>query len=178
MGNDRVIPLPSQSAPVDPLSALLREKASELLQAAINAQGAELLARYAQGRDLNGKQAVVRNGYLPERMILTGLGPVAVKVPRAKDREELLALSDFPAGHWVHLRTSNGMELTLATIRHRTDRVKGALSRTSLLSMRFKLAICAEPSLRRLKGFHWLAEGIRGVKCVDGVREHPQLAAA
>jgi putative transposase len=414
MGEDRVISLQSQSASVDPLSALLREKASELLQAAINAECAELLAQYAQVRDMNGKQAVVRNGYLPQRSILTGLGPVAVKVPRvkdrtgqgirfesklvphyvrraasvdavlpwlylrgisqadvgpalealvgpdtgnlssgvvsrlkqtwaaeyaawnksdlskerwvyvwadgvysgiraedhrlcalvvvgvnergqkrflaiedgvreskqswrevliglkqrgmqapmaavgdgalgfwaaldevfaetrqqrcwvhkmgnvlnylpkslqakakgglqaiwmaetraqaysafdaflstyeakypkavaclAKDREALLAFYDFPAEHWVHLRTSNVIESTFATIRHRTERVKGAFSRTSLLSMLFKLASCAEQSFRRLKGFTWLADVIRGVKFVDGVREHQQLAAA
>jgi putative transposase len=63
------------------------------------------------------------------------------------------------------------------TIRHRTNRVKGAFSRTSLLSTLFKLAIGAEPSFRRLRGFNWLAEGIRVVKFIDGVREHQQLAA-
>jgi transposase-like protein len=414
MGDDRVISLGSQSAPVDALTALLREKASELLQAALHAECAELLERYAHVRDLRGKQAVVRNGYLPERSVLTGLGPVAVKVPRvkdrtgqgvrcesklvphyvrraasvdavlpwlylrgisqadvgpalkalvgadtgnlsagvisrlkqtwaaeyaswsksdlskerwvyvwadgvyssiraedqrrcalvvvgvnergqkrflaiedgvreskqswrevllglkqrgmqapkaavgdgalgfwgaldevfaqtrqqrcwvhkmanvlnylpkslhakakgglqaiwmaetrvqayrsfdafldtyeakypkataclAKDREALLAFYDFPAEHWVHLRTSNVIESTFATIRHRTDRVKGAFSRTSLLSMLYKLALCAEQSFRRLKGFSWLAEVIREVKFVDGVREHQQLEAA
>jgi putative transposase len=64
------------------------------------------------------------------------------------------------------------------TIRHRTDRVKGTFSRTSLLSMLFKLAICAEQSFRRLRGFTWLAEVIRGMKFVDGARENQQLAAA
>jgi transposase-like protein len=97
----------------------------------------------------------------------------------AKDRDTLLAFYDFPAEHWVHLRTSNVIESTFATIRHRTDRVKGAFSRTSLLSMLFKLAICAEGSFRRLKGFNWLAEVIRGVKFADGVKqEDQQLEAA
>jgi hypothetical protein len=92
---------------------------------------------------------------------------------------ELLAFYDFPAEHWVHLRTSNVIESTFATIRHRTDRVKGAFSRTSLLSMLFKLALCAEKSFRRLKGFNWLAEVVRGVKFADGVKqEDQQLAAA
>ncbi|WP_194726310.1 hypothetical protein [Noviherbaspirillum malthae] len=53
MGDDKVISLQSQNAPNDSLSALLREKASELLQAAINAECVELLAQYAQVRDLN-----------------------------------------------------------------------------------------------------------------------------
>jgi putative transposase len=85
---------------------------------------------------------------------------------------------DFPAEDWAHLRTSNVIESTFDTIRHRMERVKGAFSRTSLLAMLFKLAICAEQSFRRLKGFTWLAEVIRGVKFVDGVREHQQLTAA
>ena len=105
------------------------------------------------------------------------------KYPKAteclsKDRNELLAFYDFPAEHWVHLRTSNVIESTFATIRHRTDRVKGAFSRKSMLSMLFKLALCAEQRFRRLKGFNWLAEVIRGVKFVDGVKQGQQLEAA
>ena len=86
MEEDRVISLASQSRLADPLTALLREKASELLQAAIEAECAELLARYEPVRDLNGRKAVVRNGHLPERPVLTGLGPIAVKGPRVRDR--------------------------------------------------------------------------------------------
>jgi putative transposase len=89
----------------------------------------------------------------------------------AKDREELLAFYDFPAEHWVHLRTSNVIESSFATIRHRTDRVKGAFSRGTLLAMMFKLARCAEQSFRRIKGFDWIAEVIRGVKFVDGIKQ-------
>lgn len=89
----------------------------------------------------------------------------------AKDREALMAFYDFPAEHWVHLRTSNVIESTFATIRHRTQRVKGAFSRTSLLSMLFKLATCAESSFRRIKGFDWLAQVIRGVQFVDGIKQ-------
>jgi putative transposase len=78
---------------------------------------------------------------------------------------------DFPAEHWVHLRTSNVVESTFATIRHRTKRGKGAFSRTSLLSMLFKLATCAESSFRRIKGFDWLAQVISGVQFVDGIKQ-------
>lgn len=92
----------------------------------------------------------------------------------ARDREALLTFYDFPAEHWVHLRTSNVIESTFATIRQRTDRVKGAFSRTSLLSMLFKLALCAEQTFRRIKGFNWLAEVIRGVKFTDGVKQKEQ----
>lgn len=414
MDDDRIVSLESQNRLADPLTELLREKAAMLLQAAIEAECDELIARYGQIRDLRGRRAVVRNGYLPHRSVVTGLGPVGVKVPRvkdrtgqgirfesklvppyvrraasvdavlpwlylrgiaqadvgpalqvlvgsaaanlsapvisrlkqswateyarwskgdlsherwvyvwvdgvyagvrgedhrlcalvvvgvdergrkhflaiedgmreskqswrevllglkargmiapkaavgdgalgfwaaidevfpetrhqrcwvhkmvnvlnylprsvqgkakgglqaiwmaetraqaqhafdaflltynakypkateclSKDREALLAFYDFPAEHWVHLRTSNVIESTFATIRHRTDQVKGAFSRTSLLSMLFKLALCAEQSFRRLKGFNHLAEVLRGVKFIDGVREDQQLQAA
>ena len=89
----------------------------------------------------------------------------------ARDRDALLAFYDFPAEHWVHLRTSNVIESTFATIRHRTQRVKGGFSRTSLLSMLFKLATCAESSFRRIKGFDWLAQVMSGVQFVDGIKQ-------
>ncbi len=89
----------------------------------------------------------------------------------AKDGEALMTFYDFPAEHWVHLRTSNVIESTFATIRHRTKRVKGAFSRASLLSMLFKLATCAESSFRRIKGFDWLAQVISGVQFVDGIKQ-------
>lgn len=84
--DDKVVLLESQSHVADPLTALLREKPSELLQAAIEAECAELLTRYEQVRDLNDRKAVVRNGHLPQRSVLTGLGPIEVKVPRVRDR--------------------------------------------------------------------------------------------
>jgi transposase-like protein len=418
MNEDRVVSIGSQSAPCDPLTALLREKAVELLQAAVNAECAELLSRFADQRDQAGRCALVRNGYLPARSIVTGIGPVSVTVPRvrdrtgqgirfesklvptyvrraksidavlpwlylrgisqadtgpalealvgkdvanlsgavvgklkrrwadeyaawskadlskerwvyvwadgvysgiraedqklcalivigvnergqkrflaiedgvreskqswrevliglkarglvapnvavgdgalgfwgaieevfpstraqrcwvhktvnvlnylprsvqakakaglqaiwmaesraqaskaldvfrttysakypkateclARDRAALMAFYDFPAEHWVHLRTSNVIESTFATIRHRTKRVKGAFSRTSLLSMLFKLATCTESSFRRIKGFDWLAQVISGVQFVDGIKQdnnnqHLQAAA-
>jgi transposase-like protein len=64
----------------------------------------------------------------------------------AKDREALLAFYEFPAEHWKHLRTSNPIESTFATIRHRTIRSKGCLSNKSALAMVFKLADAAQKS--------------------------------
>ena len=78
MGDDSVVGIRSQSDVGDPLTELLREKAVELLQAAVNAECREFLERFAERRDELGRQAVVRNGYHPERQIVTGLGPVAV----------------------------------------------------------------------------------------------------
>ena len=87
----------------------------------------------------------------------------------AKDRDALLAFYDFPAEHWIHIRTSNVIESSFATVRHRTDRTKGSLTREGMLAMIFKLGLCAERSWRTLRGFKWLAKVIEGVKFRDGM---------
>lgn len=91
-----------------------------------------------------------------------------------KDKEELLAFYDFPAEHWVHLRTTNPIESTFATVRHRTYKAKGCFSRTTILTMVFKLCESAQNRWKRLRGFNHLADVIRGVKFVDGQRQIEQ----
>ncbi len=96
------------------------------------------------------------------------------KYPKAttclqKDREELMAFYDFPAQHWQSIRTSNPIESTFATIRHRTKRCKGCLSRDGMLHMMFKLGQCAEKKWRRLRGFESLPKVITGIKFKDGI---------
>jgi transposase-like protein len=86
-----------------------------------------------------------------------------------KDREGLLAFYDFPAEHWVHLRTTNPIESTFATVRLRTARTKGSGSRIACLTMVFKLALSAQKRWRRLNGHKLLADVIAGVKFTDGV---------
>src|SRR5450631_1128790 len=98
-----------------------------------------------------------------------------------KDREVLLAFYDFPAEHWKHLRTTNPIESSFATVRHRTVRSKGCLSNKTALAMIFKLAEAAEKSWRRLDGHNQLPKLILGVKFTDGievVRSQAQAAAA
>ena len=97
------------------------------------------------------------------------------KWPRAaacleKDRSELLAFYDFPAEHWQHLRTSNPIESTFATVRLRTYRTKGPGSREAGLAMAFKLARKAESRWRKLNGSGKLQDLIDGVVFVDGER--------
>ena len=106
------------------------------------------------------------------------------KYPKAavclhKDREELMAFYDFPAQHWQSIRTSNPIESTFGTIRHRTKRSKGCLSRDGMLHMMFKLGLCAEKKWRRLRGFDYLAKVVTGIKFKDGVEvtEVDQVAA-
>lgn len=85
-----------------------------------------------------------------------------------KDRESLLAFYDFPAEHWKHVRTSNPIESTFATVRLRTDKTRGCLSRQTALAMVFKLAKSAERHWRRLHGSERLAQVIEGVRVRDG----------
>jgi putative transposase len=87
----------------------------------------------------------------------------------AKDRETLLAFYDFPAEHWKHLRTSNPIESTFATVRHRTIRSKGCLSNKTALAMVFKLVEAAQKSWRRLDGHNQLPKLIQGVRFTDGI---------
>lgn len=96
------------------------------------------------------------------------------KYPKAaaalvNDRDELLAFYDFPAAHWAHIRTTNPIESSFATVRHRTRKTKNCLSRRTGLAMVYKLAMSATKGWRRLRGFHQLGQVIRGVKFVDGV---------
>ena len=86
----------------------------------------------------------------------------------SKDREALLAFYDSPAEHWKHVRTTNPIESTFATIRLRTAKTKGCLSRKTALAMVFKLAKSAERHWRHLNGSDRLAQVIQGVRFRDG----------
>ena len=97
------------------------------------------------------------------------------KYPKAveclsKDREELLAFYDFPAEHWQHLRTSNPIESTFATVRLRTSKTKGAGSRAACLAMAFKLVESAQKRWRKLNGSVLLPDVIAGVIFKDGTK--------
>jgi len=97
-----------------------------------------------------------------------------------RDREALLAFYDFPAEHWVHLRTTNPIESVFATVRHRTVRTKGCLSHVTALAMVFKLIMAAAKTWRSLKGANQLPKVIQGVKFADGIEvaDTDQTAAA
>jgi len=97
------------------------------------------------------------------------------KYPKAaaclvKDRDELLAFYDFPAEHWKHLRTTNPIESTFATVRLRTKRTKGSGSRIACLTMVWQLAQAAERKWRKLNGYELLGDVIRGVQFKDGIK--------
>jgi putative transposase len=94
--------------------------------------------------------------------------PKAVAVLE-KDRESLLAFYDFPAEHWIHIRTTNPIESSFATIRHRATRTKNCVSRNTLLGLVFQLALTAEKGWRRIRGFNRLPEVIEGIRFQDGM---------
>jgi transposase-like protein len=88
----------------------------------------------------------------------------------AKDKDELLAFYDFPAEHWKHLRTTNPIESTFATVRLRTQRTKGSGSRIACLTMVFKLAQAAERKWRKLDAHQLLGDIIQGTVFKDGTK--------
>jgi transposase-like protein len=93
-------------------------------------------------------------------------------------RTRLRAFYDFPAEHWKHLRTTNPIESTFATVRHRTIRSKGCLSNKTALAMVFKLVEGAQKSWRRIDGPNQLPKLIQGVKFADGIEVTGNSAVA
>jgi len=93
-----------------------------------------------------------------------------------KDRDVLLNFYDFPAEHWKHIRTSNPIESTFASVRHRTKKTKGCLSRKTALAMTYKLMMSAKKKWRKLDGANRLPEIINGVTFQDGIKQHKHAA--
>ena len=87
----------------------------------------------------------------------------------SKDRDTLLAFYDFPAEHWKYLRTTNPIESTFATVRHRTIRSRGCLSNRTALAIVFKLLGAAKKSWRRLDGHNQLPKLVLGVTFNDKI---------
>jgi len=105
------------------------------------------------------------------------------KYPKAvatltKDQDELLMFFDFPAEHWIHLRTTNPIESPFSTVKARTKKTKGAGSRKAGLAMAFKLLLAAEKRWRRINAPHLVALVQAGVKFLDGQRQVSRLEVA
>jgi transposase-like protein len=95
------------------------------------------------------------------------------KYPKAvecleKDEQALFTFYEFPAAHWIHIRTTNPIESTFATVRLRTVKTKGCGSRAATLSMVFKLCQEAEKSWRCLDGAKWIPMVLAGKRFIDG----------
>jgi len=103
------------------------------------------------------------------------------KYPKAtecleKDRDALLAFYDFPAEHWKHIRTTNPIESTFATVVNRTYKSKGCLSRISALTMVYQLILQAEKNWQRLQGSKRLVDVVEGIKFTNGMRVEMEAA--
>lgn len=109
------------------------------------------------------------------KMLKKFIAKYGAKYPKAaecllKDEEALLAFYDFPARHWAHIRTTNPIESTFATVRHRTYKAKGCFSEQTILTMVFKLCQGAQKRWKKLYGYADLAELANGAKYVDGIK--------
>jgi len=98
------------------------------------------------------------------------------KYPKAaeclrKDRDVLLTFYDFPAEHWRHIRTTNPIESTFATVRLRTAKVRGCFSSKTVLTMAFQLCRCAQRKWQRLSGYEKLEKVVEGIWFVNGIEE-------
>jgi transposase-like protein len=105
------------------------------------------------------------------------------KYPKAceclkKDKEELFTFYDFPAEHWRNIRTTNPIESSFATVRHRTRQTKGCGSREATLGLVYKLIMEAEKGWRKLGGVIFMDKLIRGIKFVDGEEKNDQEIVA
>ena len=98
------------------------------------------------------------------------------KYPKAveclsKDRETLLAFYDFPAEHWVHIRTTNPIESMFSTVRLRHDKTRNNASRKACVAMVFKLSQSAQRGFQRLNGSELMADVLAGVTFEDGAKK-------
>jgi transposase-like protein len=84
---------------------------------------------------------------------------------------------DLPAEHWRHLRTTNPIESSFVTRRHRTDKSRAAVSRETIVLLALKLALAAQRGWRRLNGFELLTKRVAGVRLRDGIRMRDDDAA-
>jgi putative transposase len=96
------------------------------------------------------------------------------KYPKAceclrKDKDQLFTFYDYPAEHWQHIRTTNPIESTFATVRHRTRQTKGCGSRIATLTMVFKPALSAQKHWRKLRGYQLIERVVKGVRFKDGI---------
>ena len=89
-----------------------------------------------------------------------------------KNKEDLFAFFNFPAEHWIHLRTTNPIESTFATVKHRTKKSKNCFSRNTVIAAVFKLSMEAEKRWRPLRGKHRIAQIIDMQRFIDGINEN------
>ena len=180
----------------DELTALLRKGAQQLLLQAVEAELEAFLEQYEQLYDPKGRRAVVRNGHLPAREILTGLGPVQIQVPRTRDRSgsgicfrsSLLppyikkTKSVENVLPWLYLKGISTGDFHEALGALLGDKARG-LSQPTISRLKEKWTREYEEWRKRgsyVRGYRRLPEVVQGVKFTDGIAENkvPQQEAA
>jgi Transposase and inactivated derivatives len=86
----------------------------------------------------------------------------------SKDKDVLLTFYDFPAEHWVHVRSTNPIESTFATVRLRTEKTKGCGTRLATLTMVFKLVYETRKTWKKIKGYRLIPKVLKGIRFTDG----------
>jgi transposase-like protein len=164
------------------IDEIVREGARRMLAAALEAEVNQYIAELAAETDERGRRLVVRNGHHRARTVATAAGAIeafaktyGTKWPKAvakitDDQEELLAFYDFPAEHWVHLRTTNPIESTFSTVKLRTRVTRGAGSPAAALAMVFKLVESAQARWRAITGAHLVALVRAGARFECGIQ--------
>jgi hypothetical protein len=147
-----------------------------MLQKAIEDELQQFLSEQAERLDEQGRRLVVGNGHLPPRSERQAArlrlgGRNSRQGSPGNAGEVLLAFYDFPAQAWIHLRTTNPIESTFATIRLRHRRTKRSGTRRASLAMMFKRAQSAEKRWRRPKGHEQITYVLQGDKFIDGIRQ-------
>ena len=142
------------------------------------------LPKSQQGRAKADMQAIWMAATRDEAQVAFAkfVGSYRGRYPKAaekldKDRDSLLAFYDFPAEHWQHIRTTNPIESTFATVRHRTTRTRNCVSRATFLGLAFKLIEEAEKSWRRIRGADKIELLLKGIAFKDGepVQDNPPV---
>ena len=146
MSNDTVVSLAAPAQVSDPLTELLRSGARRLIEAAVTAEFEEYLSGFVQEKLPDGRQRVVRNGHLPERKILTGLGEVEVRVPT------VVRLGLTGALHRT-LRSTNAIENLNGSVERYTRNVKRWRGGEMIQRWVSAALLDAEQRFRRVRGF-------------------------
>jgi len=174
-----IIDLTSREQITDVLTNLLRTGAQHLIATAVEPERKSYLTQSASARTQAGHAAVVGNVHHPILPFTNGYWSCERSHPKGAFKDRSARDVPFSPGAACVRRTSNPIESAFATIRHRTKRSKGCLSRDGMLHMIFKLGQCAEQNWRKLRGFDTLAKVITGVKFKDGIEatKPSQIAA-
>lgn len=162
-------------------SALEKEHPSSQHQRCWVHKTANVLAKLPKSQQAHAKSKL-RDIYLAagekeaDKAFKEFINTYKIKYPRAvkcleKDKNKLLTFYNYPAQHWQHIRSTNPIESTFATVKHRTRQTRGCCSRSTILAAFFKLIMQAQKRCHRLKGYEKCQDVVNLTKYIDGIAE-------